>query len=306
MEMTLKVLLFGGGGFVGSNFNELYSQRLDITNVDSGRLVTGAFEYHRLDLTEVSVNLLCDLMINYDVVINLAAITRVVESLEQPHSVYLINTKIQANILEAQRILKAARNKNLVSIFASTGGAIAGETQEVITETIKADPISIYGASKLASEALTRSYCSSFGIDARIVRFTNIYGKFCDHKESVVAAFCKKILKNEPVTLRGNGLMRRDYIYADDACDAIFRVITKGKAGEIYLIGSGQTINLHELIRTFQSFAPQLSQMIIPDKIGEVSSVTCDVSKARRVLGWSARTALEDGLFATYEYLKAE
>lgn len=138
-----------------------------------------------------------------DAVVHLAAHTRVVESLSKPQETWDINAKGTFNLLEACR-LRGVKT----FIFTSTNAAL-GEQIPPFDETKIPKPISPYGASKLAGEALCTSYCHSFGINTVTLRIGNSYGPHSKHKASVIAKFVKRAIQNEPLIIYGDGKQTR-------------------------------------------------------------------------------------------------
>jgi len=114
-------------------------------------------------------------------------------------------------------------------IFASSNAAV-GEQNPPITENAIPVPLSPYGASKLACEAFCFAFSGSYGLQTISLRFANAYGPRSNHKESVVAKFFRKVLKNEPITIYGDGHQTRDLIYVDDICHAILLAIENDSA----------------------------------------------------------------------------
>ena len=188
-------------------------------------------------------------------------------------------------------------------LFLSTGGALAGQTDKIINEEILPKPLSTYGASKLACEALGYSYTKSYGLDIRNLRFTNIYGPYCEKKESVVARFIRNILNNEPIKVRDNGLMKRDFIYVDDVCEGILAMARNGYPGLTLQFGQGYSKSLKEIVEILQSHKSEFEIVYTNSLKGEVSNVTCDIGKAIKLINWKPKVNLEDGIKQTWNYL---
>lgn len=299
-------LLIGGGGFVGTNLNHFIKTKNlgNVINVDNGRLSTDEFEYKNLDIIKDNSSELRNLLKASDVVINLAAITRVEESIVDPYYSYSTNVNIHHSLLEELRKLKNENIKPPICLFFSTGGAIAGETKEIITENTIPMPISPYGSSKLACESLGFSYHKTYGLDIRNLRFTNIYGPFCDKKESVIARFIKNINNKETVYIRDNGTMIRDFIYVDDVASATLKMFRDGKPGQTIQFGSGQESTIKEVIELLADLAPAFKVENTKSLSGEVSCVKCDITYAKKQLNWEPMVDLKVGMSQTWDYLK--
>ena len=297
-------LLIGGGGFVGTNFN-FFIKANDlgkIVNLDNGRLTTNKVNFTKFDVNTRSIEDLIPFLRDADIVINFAAITRVEESIKDPANSFQINVNIHLKICEALRVLKVKENKNITFLFISTGGAIAGETKKIIDETTLPRPISLYGASKLSCESLGYSYSKSFNLDIRNLRFTNIYGPHSDHKESVIARFIKLIIKKEKLEIRDQGLMKRDFIYVQDVCNAIYKMINKGKPGLTVQFGYGKSYSIIDIFKILDRLSPGAELYFAKSLEGEVSSVECNIKFAEKTLDWHPEHSLEHGINKTWDY----
>ncbi|MFW6105662.1 MAG: NAD-dependent epimerase/dehydratase family protein, partial [Chloroflexota bacterium] len=153
-------------------------------------------------------------------VVHLAAHTSVVASLEKPEEAWDINVNGTLNLLEACR-----RNGVDRFIFASSN-AVVGEEDPPIDETKIPRPLSPYGASKLAGEALCSTYYHSFGVKTVALRFSNCYGPHAEHKPSVIAKFIDWARKGEPLVIYGDGSQTRDFVHVADICQAIDLALT--------------------------------------------------------------------------------
>ena len=155
-----------------------------------------------------------------DCVIHLAAYGSVIESIVNP----LINFRINAE--GTLNVLHAARNAGVSRfVFASTGGAIMGDTPPPVSETSVPQPISPYGASKLCGEAYCHAFAGSFDLETIMLRFGNVYGPYSTHKKGAVTQFAKALLRDEPIVIFGDGSQSRDFLHVSDLCDGIIRAI---------------------------------------------------------------------------------
>ena len=146
-----------------------------------------------------------------DAVVHLAALSGVIDLVEDPRPSFDINVKGSFQLLELAR---RAKVKKLIN--ASTGGALLGEVKPPISEDMAPSPLSPYGASKLAVEGYCSAFAGAYGFPCATLRFSNIYGPRSGHKKSVVAAFIKNILRREPLVVYGDGTQQRDYLYVGD------------------------------------------------------------------------------------------
>jgi len=250
--MNKKVVVTGGAGFIGSYLvDRLLSPGNDVTvidNLSSGRM--GFIEHHLKDPTFKFINLdLLDLeklkkaIQGADIIYHLAANPDVRLGAE--------NTRIhlEQNIIATYNLLEAMRiNKQQNIVFTSTS-TVYGEAALIPTPENYGPliPISLYGASKLACEALITSYCHTFDMRSWIFRFANIVGERSTH--GIIVDFINK-LKNHPGSLEilGDGKQRKSYLHVSDCVDAIlFAVENSDEMANIFNIGSNDTINSTEI-----------------------------------------------------------
>jgi len=302
----MRVLITGGCGFIGTNLIARWRQQTDIVvrvfdNESVGKkeyLDTPVDEFVHGDLRDRAA--LCGALAGVDAVVHLAADTRVVESIQNPIKNFEVNAAGTFYLLQAMREQRVGRIVN-----ASTGGAIIGNVDGPVHEEMVPRPLSPYGASKLATEGYCSAFSASYGLSSLSLRFSNVYGPRSFHKGSVVAAFFKRILEDKPVIVYGDGTQVRDYVFAADICDGIINGVNSSITGVIQL-GSGRSLSLNELLTA-------IAEIIRPKKIkirhepfrkGEVYATYCDVTKARKDLGFEPNTNLHDGLADTWGWFQ--
>ena len=234
-----------------------------------------------------------------DVVVHLAAHTRVVESLTDPQINFDVNAIGTLNVLEACRAAGIPK-----MIFASTGGAILGEQTPPVHEGMVPRPISPYGASKLAGEAYCSAYAGAYGLKTVALRFSNVYGPFSYHKGSVVAQFFRNLLRGEPIVIYGDGEQTRDFLYVADLVDAILLADKAELAGEVFQIASGRETSVRALVDAMKAMLPDRTFDIRfePARAGEILRNYANIEKARRMLGFDPTTRLDDGLPKTWQW----
>lgn len=182
----MKYLITGNKGFIGTNLtNYLQSRNEEVIGID-----------YPIDLCCIQP------LPKSDIIVHLAAETNVRDSILDPNKVFIRNCQSTINLLNH------AKEINSRFIFASSCGAIS--------------PINPYAASKTACESLCIAYRKSYNMDISILRFSNVYGPYSKHKDSVITKFIKQKLNNEPVTINGSGHQMRDFIHVQDICKAIY------------------------------------------------------------------------------------
>ena len=305
----MKFLVTGGCGFVGVNLSHYLVQAghsvrvLDNMRLGSPDHLEGLeVELIEGDIRDVpTVERAVD---GVDAVVHLAADTRVIPSIEDPKFNFDNNVIGTFNLIEAMR---AAGIKRMVN--ASTGGAILGDVTPPVHEGMVPEPISPYGASKLACEGYLSAYAGSYGMQAASLRFTNVYGPRSFHKGSVVAHFIKQILAGKELVVYGDGSQARDYIYVDDLCQGILACIDRGAAGVIQL-GTGIPTPLNDLIAVLRDVAGQdgISFDVRYEdwRPGEIRHTYGLIDKAREVLEFDPRVKLEDGIRTTWKWFRKQ
>ena len=303
-----RVLITGGAGFIGSNLvaHLAAAGSYEIVVLDDESL--GSLERLREHgVRAIKADILDDAALDralegVEIVVHLAADTRVVESIENPEK------NFHVNVLGTFRLLQKARAAGVERfVNASTGGAILGEVTPPIDETMAANPASPYGASKLAAEGYCSAFHQAYGLSTISLRFSNIYGLRSWHKGSVVAGFFKRILNNEELVIFGDGSQVRDYLFAGDLVMGIERAMQSTVAGPVQL-ASGCPTSLTELVDLMLGIVGSDYDIRIrhePFRAGEVRATWCDISRARDVLNFEPRTSLEDGLRRTWNWFQS-
>ena len=250
--MSTKIIVTGGAGFIGSHMvDKLLSGGSEVTvidNLSSGKMEfiehhipDKNFKFIKLDMLELEK--LTNMIKGADIIYHLAANPDVRLGVQNTKVHLEQNVIVTYNLLEAMRM---NRQQNIVFTSTSTvyGEATVIPTPENYGPLI---PISLYGASKLACEALITSYCHTFDMRSWIFRFANIVGERGTH--GIIIDFINK-LKKDPKTLEilGDGQQRKSYIHVSDCVDAIlFAVKNSHEMANIFNIGSNDTINSTEI-----------------------------------------------------------
>src|ERR687894_751298 len=178
-----------------------------------------------------------------DAIVHLAANTGVLPSVEDPRGDCMSNVVGTLNYLEAARHAGVGR-----FIFASSGGAIVGETEPPIHEEMPPHPVASYGASKLAGEGYCSAYFRTFGVESVALRFGNVYGPLSGHKNSVVARFIKRATSGEVLEIYGDGTQTRDFIFVGDLISAVrLAASVEGVGGEVFQIATSAETTVQEL-----------------------------------------------------------
>jgi UDP-glucose 4-epimerase len=232
-----------------------------------------------------------------DTVVHLAARSGVVDSIVDPRPSFEVNVAGSFQLFELAR---AANIRRIIS--ASTGGALLGDVTPPICEEMAPCPLSPYGASKLAVEGYCSAFADAYGLPWVTLRFSNIYGPRSAHKTTVVSAFIKNVIREEPLVVYGDGTQQRDYLYVDDLVRGIEATLKRQLKGS-YLLGSGHPTSLQTLIAMLKKVSGRdFGVRYEARRSGEVHSTWCNIAKAERAFGYSAPTNLEAGLGTTWTW----
>ena len=314
--MTRRALVTGGAGFIGSHVADALLEQgysVDIVdNFSSGdrRNVPATATLHEMDITSSDAARLIRES-RYDAICHLAAQIDVRKSVADPAFDASVNVGGTLNLIEAVR--QSGHRTRFV--FSSTGGAIYGDFVSVPTEEhAPKDPESPYGVAKLSAEYYLAYYARVHGLDTVALRYSNVYGpRQNPHGEAgVVAIFCTRILDGTPLTVFGEGLQTRDYVYAVDVAQANVAAASRPLARpaqldlRAYNVGTSRQTTVLDLANGLRRAAgSDVPVQHAPARTGEQQRSAIIVDKAAKELGWQPKVQLEEGLRLTYEFFAA-
>ena len=306
----MRALVTGGAGFIGSNLVDALLERGDdvsvVDDLSSGResnlaaaLGRGA-RLHRVDVRDAAAVAEIAGRERPELIFHLAAQIDVRVSVARPAYDARTNIEGTINVLEAARESGARR-----FVFASTGGAIYGETETIPTpEGTDPRPMAGYGQSKFCAEAYLGLYERLHGLSTVALRFGNVYGPRQDpHGEAgVIAIFTGKILSGGRPKVFGDGRQTRDYIYVGDLVEAIMAAGDADVGGPVN-IGTEEETTVLQLIDALREAAGKSEAEFEPEfadaRMGEVERSCLAVGRAREVLGWQSRVDVREGVRRT-------
>lgn len=304
----MNILLTGGAGFIGSNlcesllsndnnvicldnFNDYYDpiiKRENIKNIQSHK----NFKLYEGDILDKAY---LDYILSknhIDVIIHLAAMAGVRNSIDKPHLYYDVNVMGTLNILEAMRIHKI---KNM--IFASSSSVYGNNRKVPFSESDNVDfPISPYATSKKAGELLCYTYHHLYDFNINCLRFFTVYGPR-QRPDLAIYKFTKALFDDNPITIYGDGQTLRDYTNIKDIMQGIINAIKNLDGYNIFNIGESKSISLLDLVKLLEKYTGKPANInFISMQIGDVIQTYADITKAKRILGYSPEVELEDGL----------
>lgn len=304
-----KVCVTGGAGFIGSHLvDRLLDEGYEVIAIDN--LLTGKLENikHNLDRKNFQfVN--CDirdyraiksLVKDVDVIFHEAALTSVKISIRRPS---LVN---DINVTGTLKLLEASLNSNVKRFIYASSAAVYGNIPSPQREDMTPQPISIYGASKLAAENYVKVYYEVYGLKTLCLRYFNVYGprQSSDGRYSgVITKFIKAILCDKPLYIYGDGQQTRDFIHVQDIIQANLLALKSREAiGKVFNIGTGRSSSINELYTMILNLMnrDERSVRVIRTKPreGEIRYSCADITRAKAVMGFSPSFDLEMGLFS--------
>lgn len=305
----MKILVTGGSGFIGSHIVEHYQGKAEeirvLDNLRTGyRHNLNGLEHTFIEGSITDRELVKKAVEGVDYIFHMAALVSVPESMSKPGECVDINVHGLLNVLEEAA---AAGVKKLV--FASSA-AIYGDNPTVPKiETMVPEPKSPYAITKLDGEYYLGMFQKEGRLETAAVRFFNVFGPRQDPKGAYAAAvpiFIEKAVRNEDITVFGDGDQTRDFIYVKDIVGALtFAAETPGVTG-VFNAGYGGQITINDLANNLISAQGSASKVLhAPERPGDVKHSRASADKLRAA-GWEPKYTLAEGLGTTLEFFRAK
>jgi len=305
----VRMLITGGAGFIGSEFvRQAVRKGNQVAVVDK---LTYAGDLERLsevtkDITFYKADISNQEFIehifekeNPEVVVHFAAESHVDRSLLDPYPF------ISSNVLGTQVLLEVSKAKGVELFVNMSTDEVYGDLgkEGSFTEESPLKPNSPYSVSKASADMLGRAYYRSFGLPVVTIRASNNYGPW-QYPEKFVPVIILKALRDEKIPVYGDGTNVREWLYVTDCAEGIMAAIDRGKAGEIYNIGSKEEKQNIEVARAILELLGKGEELIefVKDRPGHDFRYSLDTTKAKRDLGWEAKTSFDEGLTKTVEW----
>ena len=307
-----NILVTGGAGFVGSHIVDRLSPENKVTVLDN--LFTGSLSnlekskdriaFIKGDILDKS--LVSNIVADVEFIFHLAAHVGNIRSLQDPYFDMDVNIRGMLNLLEACRDSKVKR------LVYSSSGAIFGEAKYLpIDEEHPLHPESPYAVSKMAAEKYAFAFYKVYGVPTTSVRYFNIYGPRQDTSEyaNAISIFLSRVKDGKSLTIFGDGKQTRDFIFIEDVVTANILAATQPAAvGEIFNIATGRATSINQITDIIKQISGRESPIIYADpRAGEVRHSRANIEKAQKLLGFSPKTDLNEGLLLTWkEVIKEE
>lgn len=304
-----KVVVTGGAGFIGSHIVEYWlSEGAEVHIIDNLRsgfisnvVLFPDAAFHYGSITDKS--LVDEVFKDADYVHHLAALISVPESVERPYEC------IEINLIGLLNVLEASRKFGVKKIVLSSSAAVYGENPESpkTTKTLPT-PKSPYGITKLDGEYYLNMYKELYGIGAVSLRYFNVFGPRQDPKSQYAAAvpiFITKALKDDPITIYGDGEQTRDFIFVKDVVQANILAAKSEDVNGVFNVALGNATSIKTLAETIVNLIGSNSEIRYhSERKGDIKHSLADIQKIKRELNFNPNFDLESALKLTVEYFK--
>jgi UDP-glucose 4-epimerase len=304
-----RVLVTGGGGFIGSNLVRALLERGDEVRV-LDNFSTG----NRQNLAGLEVDVVEGELRSYErvhnavrgveIVFHLGALGSVPRSVQDPLTSNAVNVDGTLNVL------LAARDEGVRRVVFSSSSSVYGTRRELpVREDQAADPLSPYGVAKLAAER----YCVSFSrvyesFESVVVRYFNVFGPRqspLSQYAAVIPLFITAIAAGEPIRIDGDGEQSRDFTYVSNVVDGtILAAAAAGASGRIFNVAASAPASVNHVAETIGRILDRpVEKVFAPSRAGDIRDSWADITSAREAFGWEPSIGLEDGLRHTVDSL---
>jgi dTDP-glucose 4,6-dehydratase len=309
-----KILVTGGAGFISSAFirHLLRSTPYEVVSLDAltyaGNLenLADIRSHERLSFVQGDIRdeaLIRSVVEQVDVIVNAAAESHVEKSILEGASEF-----VATNVEGTRVLLDAIREVPVERFILISSSEVYGTAETVpMDEQHPLNPRSPYAATKAGADRLAYAYHATYELPIVIVRPFNNFGAR-QHPEKVIPRFVIQALEEQPLTVHGDGSASRDWLYVEDDAEAIEAVIEAGDdvVGEVINIATGVDVSVSriaDLVLDLLGKPPSLKQFV-EERPGQVRRHVGSTDKAERLLGWRARSSLEDGLERTIAWYR--
>lgn len=312
--MSKTVLVTGGAGFIGSHLVERLGQRgyrvLAVDNYDSyyprapkeanlrAAMASGSVAFAEVDVRDYTRLRALFKKARADAVVHLAARPGVRPSFETPHVYLDINVRGTLNMLMACREFGVPK-----MLFASSSSVYGSVSEPADEECTPCRPLSPYGASKVAGEALCSAAAGEMSVAS--LRFFTVYGPR-QRPDMAIASFSERIAAGEPVTLYGDGSSSRDYTYISDTVTGIVSALEADLPGyNVFNLGRGMPLHLRDLVRLIElGLDVPADVRFEPDQPGDPQTTCADITRAQAMLGYRPIVSPQEGVIRYTEWLQ--
>ena len=309
----MNILVTGGYGFIGSNFINFIAKKEEvksILNIDSMTYAANKdnvipsqklIQSRSIDITEK--NFIAALLNANEIthVVHFAAESHVDNSISGPEAFIKTNVNGTFSLLEAAREYGKLERFHHVStdeVYGSLGPI------GFFKETTPYNPRSPYSASKAASDHLVNAYHHTYGLNTTISNCSNNYGPN-QHIEKLIPKIITNLRQDKKIPIYGTGQNVRDWLYVEDHCEAIWKILLKGKIGDTYNVGGDREMNNLQIAKSICKLLdkdPDQYIQFVEDRKGHDFRYAIDFTKINNELGWVPKTSFDSGLRKTIDF----
>ncbi len=308
------LLITGGMGFIGSNFIRYIlnlEQGFKVINVDKLTYAGNPenlkdiedntnYKFYKGDICDFSLMDNIVLKENVDIIINFAAESHVDRSIHNP------TIFCDTNIIGTQNLLNVAKKNKIKKFVQISTDEVYGSLNfedPPFTEESPLKPNSPYSASKASADLLVRAYFKTFKVPVNITRCSNNYGPY-QFPEKLIPLMIHNACQNKELPVYGKGINIRDWIFVEDHCSAIYKVITNGKIGEIYNIGGNSEMRNIDLVKLLlkELNKPESLIKFVSDRPGHDLRYAINHYKITRELNWKPKINFKEGIKKTINW----
>ena len=303
----MRIAILGGAGFIGSHLARRFLGSGDEVRIG---LSPGRQSETGLGGASITLSALGDyqaLVDGADLVIHAAG--RSTPATSRANPMLEVDENLRCTLLLSQAL---GGGKATRLAYVSSAGTVYGDVPDGEAEEARLPrPLSSYGAGKVAAEAFLHALWASHGVPVVILRATNVYGPGQKPKAGfALIPWAVDAQRNgTPIEVRGGGLARRDFLYIDDFGDAVERMARlQGHSGfEVLNVGSGVTHSVNEVLDLVEQLGgTPIDRHLIAGAPGDVGRIAVSILRARRTLGWTPKTTLDEGIAATIRWMDAQ
>jgi len=297
-----RAVVLGGSGFIGRGLTpSLEGRGYEVAVIDRRPPAGAKVQWIEADARDLPT--VAKALGPGDVLVHLFHSSIPVETMKDP------DAESSENVVPFMELVSRVSQMPLaLFVYSSTGGQIYGPAEEMpIPESHPCRPISPYGKAKLAMEEFTRTMAAVSKLPYLILRIANPYGPYQEltNRHGVVPHLFRSVLRQTPFTAYGAGEAVRDYIYIEDAAEAIGRLIAVGARDQAVNIGTGVGTTLADLIALVEKVSGgKVEVEDAPLRPSDIRKNVLDVRRLKKLTGFAPHVGLEDGLRRTWEYMK--
>jgi UDP-glucose 4-epimerase len=304
MSEPMKIAVTGGSGFIGSHVaDKLVESGHHVVVVDTRRP-------HRRDVTYRNVNIrdtsgLVRAFAGCDVVFHLAGVSNVNHAYEHPADTFDINVSGTARVWEAARRTEVARTVLASTVWVYAGATATGTVTEESPLALQGTG-HVYTASKMAAELVVTSTHELYGQEFSILRYGIPFGPRM-RDELVIPRFVRSALDGRTLTIHGDGLQFRSYVYVEDLAEAHLLAMSDKGANQVFNLEGPEPITIQRMAEVIRDLVDRtLGIEFVPARPGDYEGRTVSGAKAAQLLGWTPRTSFVDGMRRCLDWYRAE